>query len=162
MRIRVALAALLVTSPALAAPLLGPTPPLTAKAAAYERQEIVFSTRENGLFLDPIVNPPDVPLVQAFFAQTAEPDFAKQTGKQPFAVLATVDAKGWEALWPAVAAHAGVVMDRRGIARAAAWAPGSKPGQVIPLSGDARIERTAQTFVVRGTPHEDDDYILHQ
>ncbi len=80
----------------------------------------------------------------------------------PAGAVATVDAKGWEALWPAVAAHAGVVMDRRGIARAAAWAPGAKPGQVIPLSGDARIERTAQTFVVRGTPHEDDDYILHQ
>jgi len=58
----------------------------------------------------------------------------------------------WQVLWPAIAALAGVVMDRRGIERAAAWAPVAKAGQEIPLSGDARIIRTAQTFVVRGTP----------
>lgn len=68
----------------------------------------------------------------------------------------------WEVLWPAIAARAGVVMDRRGIARAAAWAPRAKAGQVIPLSGDARIVRTAQTFVVQGTTEGAPDYILEQ
>lgn len=68
----------------------------------------------------------------------------------------------WEVLWPAIAARAGVVMDRRGIARAAAWAPRAKAGQVIPLAGDARIVRTASTFVVQGTTEEAPDYILEQ
>jgi hypothetical protein len=42
-----------------------------------------------------------------------------------------------------------VVMERRGIARAAAWAPGSRTGQRIQLSGGASIERTRGTFVLR-------------
>jgi tRNA(Ile)-lysidine synthase len=62
----------------------------------------------------------------------------------------------WEVLWPAIAARIGVTMDRRGIARAAAWAPGAAAGQHIPLSGSVRIERTASSFVIRrvaeGTP----------
>jgi hypothetical protein len=65
-------------------------------------------------------------------------------------------------LWPAIAARAGVVMDRRGIARASAWAPRAKAGQVVPLSGDARILRTASTFVVQGTTEGALDYILEQ
>jgi tRNA(Ile)-lysidine synthase len=68
----------------------------------------------------------------------------------------------WEVLWPAIAARAGVVMDRRGIARAAAWAPRARAGQVIPLAGDARIVRTASTFVVQGTTAGAPDYILEQ
>ncbi len=143
MRIRVALAALLVTSPALAAPLLGPTPPLTAKAAAYERQEIVFSTRENGLFLDPIVNPPDVPLVQAFFAQTAEPDFAKQTGKQPFAVLAFYDEHGDEGNFAGIASV--------GIAARLMYLRGTgAPAADVARARDATV-RAARAWHVYGT-----------
>ncbi|MBX7119838.1 MAG: hypothetical protein K1X31_12625, partial [Gemmatimonadaceae bacterium] len=79
-------------------------------------------------------------------------------------------AEGWAVLWPAIAARAGVVMDRRGIARAAAWAPGATAGQAIPLSGDARIVRTASTWVVSaapsarapGTTDGGPDYILEQ
>ena len=62
-------------------------------------------------------------------------------------------------LWPALAARAGIVMDRRGIARASAWAPRARAGQRIPLSGGARLERTAATFVLRGTPDGPQDYI---
>lgn len=58
----------------------------------------------------------------------------------------------WAVLWPAIAARAGVVMDRRGITRAAEWAPRATAGQSIQLSGDAKIVRTASTFVVHGPP----------
>ena len=83
------------------------------------------------------------------------------------APLDRLSASEWSVLWPALAARVGVVMDRRGIDRAAAWAPRSSPGQAIPLSGEARIERTAQTFVIRsasvraakGTADAATDYI---
>ncbi|MFM8781458.1 MAG: tRNA lysidine(34) synthetase TilS, partial [Gemmatimonadota bacterium] len=50
----------------------------------------------------------------------------------PVASVAGLDASGWEPLWAAVAARAGVVLERRGIARAARWAPDSRAGQYIP------------------------------
>ncbi len=78
----------------------------------------------------------------------------------PAAPFAGCVAAEWAILWPEIAARAGVVMDRRGIERAAAWAPVAKPGQVIPLSGDARLSRTRSTFVVVGTTGAAPDYIL--
>ena len=78
------------------------------------------------------------------------------------APLAWCGAQEWAVLWPAIAARAGVVMDRRGIERAAAWAPRAKAGQAIQLSGDATIARTAATFVVKGTPEDSRGYIFHQ
>lgn len=80
----------------------------------------------------------------------------------PVAPVEHCGAGEWAVLWPAIAARAGVVMDRRGTARAAAWAPRAKVGQVVPLSGDARILRTASTFVVQGTTEGVPDYILNQ
>lgn len=80
----------------------------------------------------------------------------------PAAALGRCGAAEWRVLWPALAARVGVVMDRRGIERASAWAPRAKAGQSIPLSGDARIARTAATFVVKGTPAPLPDYILSQ
>jgi tRNA(Ile)-lysidine synthase len=72
----------------------------------------------------------------------------------------------WRALWPALAARANVVMDRRGIERASEWAPHAAPGAEIPLAGGARIARTASTFVIRpappGTTLGSDDYILKE
>lgn len=65
------------------------------------------------------------------------------------ATVASLRASEWAVLWPALAARAGVVMDRRGVERAAAWAPRAKSGAEIPLSGGATIARTAATFVVR-------------
>lgn len=55
----------------------------------------------------------------------------------------------WQVLWPALAARAGITMDRRGLVRASTWAPRAAVGSHIPLSGDARIERTPATFIVR-------------
>ena len=55
----------------------------------------------------------------------------------------------WQVLWPALAARAGITMDRRGLVRASTWAPRAAAGSHIPLSGGARIERTASTFVIR-------------
>lgn len=54
----------------------------------------------------------------------------------------------WALLWPELAARLGVVMDRRGIARAAAWAPRAAAGSEIQLAGGARIARTRTTFVI--------------
>ena len=68
----------------------------------------------------------------------------------PSASLESLGPSEWEVLWPEIAARAGIVMERQGIARAAAWAPGAKPGGTIPLAGGGRIERTLASFVVRG------------
>ena len=80
----------------------------------------------------------------------------------PAAPLARCAAPEWAALWPAVAALAGVVMDRRGIARAAEWAPRARAGQRIQLAGQAGIARTRATFVVKGTTEARSDYIFDQ
>ena len=85
------------------------------------------------------------------------------------APLAGLSPAEWAALWPALAARAGVVMDRRGIERAAEWAPHASPGAAIQLAGGATIARTAATYIVRpgataalGTTAESSDYILEQ
>ena len=72
----------------------------------------------------------------------------------PVQRLAGLTAPEWGVLWPALAARVGVVMDRRGLERASDWAPRSTAGQAIPLSGEARIERTLHTYVIRSAPVE--------
>lgn len=64
-------------------------------------------------------------------------------------VLDGIDERGFAVLWPELAGRVGIRMDRRGVARAAAWAATAGAGQRIPLSGGASIERTARTFVIR-------------
>lgn len=61
-----------------------------------------------------------------------------------------VTEEGWRILWPALAARAGVVMDRRGIERAARWAPRARRHGTIQLSNGARITFTGTTFVITG------------
>ena len=63
--------------------------------------------------------------------------------------VARCGADEWGVLWPALAGRVGVTMDRRGIERAASWAPRAAPGSHIPLAGDAEIARTRTTFVIR-------------
>jgi tRNA(Ile)-lysidine synthase len=75
----------------------------------------------------------------------------------PSTSLESLGPQEWEVLWPELAVRAGIVMERQGIARAAAWAPGAKPGSAIPLAGGGRIERTLATFVVRGAPRRATD-----
>ena len=83
----------------------------------------------------------------------------------PVPAVAACDVGAWEQLWPAIAARVGIVLDRRGILRAARWAPTARAGQRIPISGGHRIERTARTFIVRrgaeasGTSVWSEDYI---
>lgn len=77
----------------------------------------------------------------------------------PVETVAALDAAAWEVCWPAIAARAGVVMDRRGVDRAARWAPTAQAGQTIPLSGGARLSRTRTTYVVEGTVRGAVDYI---
>jgi len=67
--------------------------------------------------------------------------------------LADHEAAGLAILWPEIAGRLGVVMDRRGIERVAGWTRYARPGQRIPLSGGATVERTAKTFVVRPAAH---------
>ena len=66
------------------------------------------------------------------------------------AALEGIETSGLAILWPELAGRVGVVMDRRGIERVAAWARYARAGQRIPLSGGATVERTTKTFVVRG------------
>jgi tRNA(Ile)-lysidine synthase len=63
-------------------------------------------------------------------------------------VILPLSLEGLAILWPEVASRAGVVLDRRGVARLAAWSPRALPAQRIPLSGGAWVERTARTFVL--------------
>jgi tRNA(Ile)-lysidine synthase len=84
---------------------------------------------------------------------------APTTVTVPVETVAALDAAAWEVCWPAIAARAGVVMDRRGVDRAARWAPTAQAGQTIPLSGGARLSRTRTTYVVEGTVRGAGDYI---
>ena len=49
-------------------------------------------------------------------------------------------------LWPALAARAGLVMDRRGTARAAAFTAVSRPGARVQISGGWELARTRDRF----------------
>lgn len=63
--------------------------------------------------------------------------------------LEGIDATGRAVLWPELAGRLGLTMDRRGVSRAAKWSISARPGQSMPLSGGASIERTVRTFVMR-------------
>jgi tRNA(Ile)-lysidine synthase len=65
---------------------------------------------------------------------------------EPLVVLESAAAS---VVWPEVASRVGVRMDRRGIARVSAWAPGASAGGRIPLSGGVEILRTHSAFVLR-------------
>src|SRR5438552_1883209 len=86
---------LLVCARAAAEPILpAPSGPgadadLAAKAAGYQRQQDVFATRENGLSLDVFFDPAAVDKVRAFFAQSADADFAHFAGMHPFGAVLT-------------------------------------------------------------------------
>jgi tRNA(Ile)-lysidine synthase len=74
----------------------------------------------------------------------------------PAAALESLTPEGLAIVWPELAGRAGYVLDRRGIARLAAWTGHARPGQQIPLSGGVVAERTARTYVVRrATPELD-------
>jgi len=66
------------------------------------------------------------------------------------AALDGMSAESLAVLWPELAGRVDVVMDRRGLERVASWSRYARPGQRVPLSGGASIERTARTFVLRG------------
>ena len=67
----------------------------------------------------------------------------------PAEPLLTFDAQSLAVLWPAVAGLAGGVLDRRGTERLVAFTAAARPSGRIPLSGGARVERTATSFVLR-------------
>jgi hypothetical protein len=64
--------------------------------------------------------------------------------------LSGFDGAGLAVVWPELAARAGIVLDRRGVARLAEWSLRAAAGQRTPLSGGGVVERTARTFVLRG------------
>jgi hypothetical protein len=65
------------------------------------------------------------------------------------APLSALDPRTAAVVWPEVAARVGLAMDRRGIARVAAWAPSAVAGGRIQLAGGAEILRTHSAFVLR-------------
>lgn len=88
-------------------------------------------------------------LAQWVDAQVAPQRTDPHTLVVPMEPLQSLGPGEWEVLWPELAARVGVVMDRRGIERAADWAPRAQAGGEMPLSGGGRIARTARTWVVR-------------
>lgn len=65
--------------------------------------------------------------------------------------LATYDSQALCVLWPAIAAHARVTLDRRGTVRLAEFTTSGAPGGRIQLSGGVEVYRHRQSFVVRRT-----------
>lgn len=80
---------------------------------------------------------------------TLEAQQVGQTMVVAASALEGIAAAGRSVLWPELAGRLGLTMDRRGVARAAAWSMTARAGQAIPLSGGASIERTSRTFVIR-------------
>lgn len=64
------------------------------------------------------------------------------------AALDGYDSAALGVLWPAIAARAGIAMDRRGTLRAATFTMQGK-GRVMQASGGVQIERVGDAFVVR-------------
>lgn len=73
-----------------------------------------------------------------------------QTLVVPAAELRSLSPTEWQVLWPVLAARVRIVMDRRAVERASAWAPRARPGGAVQLSGGGNIECTEHTFVIRG------------
>ena len=63
--------------------------------------------------------------------------------------VAALDDAGRRALWPAIAARAGVVLDRRGTLRVAAFTSSGREGGRIQLSGGIEVTRRGDLLVVR-------------
>ena len=63
--------------------------------------------------------------------------------------LATYDSAALCVLWPAIAARAGVTLDRRGTQRLAQFTTSGAPGARIQLSGGVDVYRHRDTFVIR-------------
>ena len=70
----------------------------------------------------------------------------------PTKTLRSLPVEGLGVVWPAIAGRAGVVLDRRGTERVAAFTIEGKAGGRIPLSGGAVVECTPTTFVLRASP----------
>lgn len=73
-----------------------------------------------------------------------------QTLVVPAEELRSLSPVEWQVIWPVLAARVRIVMDRRAIERASAWAPRARPGGAVQLSGGGSIECTDRTFVIRG------------
>lgn len=85
---RVSVAAILLSAPAAsAAPILDADPALAKLIDGYQRQQDEFATRELGVSLNPFIKPEHMDLVRSFFAQDAERDFQKFSGKHPYEVV---------------------------------------------------------------------------
>jgi tRNA(Ile)-lysidine synthase len=63
--------------------------------------------------------------------------------------LATYDSAALCVLWPAIAARAGVTLDRRGTQRLAQFTTSGAPGARIQLSGGAQVYRHRDFFLIR-------------
>jgi tRNA(Ile)-lysidine synthase len=68
------------------------------------------------------------------------------------ASLAGYDRETLRVLWPAIAARAGAILDRRGTARLAAFTTDGRAGQRVPLAGGWEAVRTHDLLTIRRTP----------
>lgn len=82
-------------------------------------------------------------------AQLLRPGGPGARGAVAVSDLAGYDAHTLAALWPVLAARAGVTLDRRGTSRLAAFTIRGKVGGVIQLSGGIEVLRTHFWFVIR-------------
>ena len=85
-------------------------------------------------------------------ASTARP---RVEGREVFADASVLRAMPLEALrhvWPALAARVGVVLDRRGTERAAAFTLQGMVGAWVPLAGGHELRRYAAAFALRAGP----------
>ncbi len=65
------------------------------------------------------------------------------------ASLAQYDAESLAVVWPAIAARAGITLDRRGTARLVAFTTRGKVGGVIQVSGGIDVRRSHASFTLR-------------
>jgi tRNA(Ile)-lysidine synthase len=65
------------------------------------------------------------------------------------------DESGRSVLWPAIAARAGVILDRRGIARLVAFTATARVGSRIQLSGGWEVVRSRDAFQLRASTSPD-------
>jgi hypothetical protein len=86
-RYAAALIAALVPSVAHAAPIVGDDASLAKLMDGYQRQQDNFATVELGISINPFIKPDQIATVKSFFAQDAERDFQKFSGKHPFEVV---------------------------------------------------------------------------
>jgi tRNA(Ile)-lysidine synthase len=89
--------------------------------------------------------------VERFVDQVIHPKRIRGGLDVPVETLRTLEAGEVSILWPAIAARAGVTLDRRGIDRLAQFSVTSRVGAKIQLSGGWQVSRSRDTLELRAS-----------